>query len=169
MDNWYVMHVSTGNEIEILNIIKRDIPEAVALVPQRIMKERKDGKWKIQNKVLFPGYVFIGVLLDAAMYYRLDAIPHMIRFLGSSDGPEPVPEYEMAIVLRLSGDGDPLGISDIYYEGSRIVVKSGPLEGMEGQIIKVDARRFRAKVNISLMGEQRVVELGVNVIDKIEA
>jgi len=43
------------------------------------------------------------------------------------------------------------------------------LVGLEGQIVKVDARRFRVKVNIFLMNEPRLVELGLNVIEKIQA
>jgi len=73
----------------------------------------------------------------------------------------------MQIVYRLSGDGDPLGISEVFYEGGKITIVSGPLQGLEGQIVKIDPRRFRAKVNITLMGEPRIVELGVDVINKI--
>jgi transcriptional antiterminator NusG len=169
MDNWYILHAKTGKEIEIKNIILRDIHDAKALVPQRILNERKDGQYHLVTRTLFPGYVFVKVFMDAEsiMFYKLSGIPSVFRILGNDRGPQPVSEDEMQIVYRLSGDSDPLGISQVFYEGGNIQIISGPLQGLEGQIVKIDPRRYRAKVNVSLMGEPRIVELGINVINKI--
>jgi len=167
MGKWYVLHVKTGKEVEVKNILLRDLPDIKALVPQRILRERNDGVWKKVIRTLIPGYVFVKVFMDAAMFYKLTGTPSVIRILDNEKGPEPIPEDEMQIVYRLSGDGDPLGISEVFYEGGKITIVSGPLQGLEGQIVKIDPRRFRAKVNITLMGEPRIVELGVDVINKI--
>lgn len=167
MRNWYVLHVKTGDETDVLKVIKRDWPFINALLPQRTLKERSHGVWKTVTRTIFPGYVFVETFMDAQMYYRLTDIPSVIKILGNEHGPVPVPEMEMQIVFRLGGNGDPLNISEIFVEGSNVHVVSGPLQGLEGQIIKIDARRFRAKVNISLMGEPRIVELGIKLIKKI--
>lgn len=166
MSNWYVLHVLTGKEIDVKKVLLRDLSKQNILVPQKTIKERKDGQWHMATKTLFPGYVFVKVFMDAEMYYRLDGIPSVIRILGDVNGPKPVLDDEMYIVLRLSGDGEPLGISRIYCEGSKVKVSSGPLVGLEGQIVKVDARRYRAKVNLTLMGEPRIVEMGIELLSK---
>lgn len=167
MSNWYVLHVRTGEETDALTVLRKSLPQARGIVPQKTMREKKDGDWKTVIRTIFPGYVFVYLELDTPSYYKIKQIPGLIRVLGNEDGPSPVPEDEMQVVLRLARDGDPLGISEVYFEGSKVKVKSGALQGLEGQIIKVDARRYRAKVNISLMGEPRIVELGINVIEKI--
>ena len=167
MSRWYILHVRTGEETNVLTVLRRNLPQAKGIVPQKTMREQRNGHWKIVIKTIFPGYVFVYLLWDVPTYYKLNGIAGFIRILGNDNDPSHVPEDEMQIVLRLAGDGDPLGISNVYFEGSKVKVKSGALQGLEGQILKVDARRFRAKVNINLMGEPRIVELGVNVIEKI--
>lgn len=169
MLSWYVLHVKTGDEKEVMAAFKKALPSNKILVPQRILKERNNGIWKTVIKTTFPGYVFVQVFMDAEMYYKLNGLPHIIKILGNESGPLPVPEDEMKVIFMLSYEEDPLGISDVYIEGSEIKVISGPLQGFIGKIAKVDPRRFRAKVNIELMGELRVVELGINVITKSES
>jgi len=169
LHDWYILHVLTGKEADVAEAIKRNFTDIKALVPQRTLKEQKQGKWRFVTRTLFPGYVFIAVkVFDICMYHMLKAIPAVIRMLGG-ERPEKVSLDEMQVVLRLGGDGDPLGISDAFIQGGRVTIVSGPLVGLEGQIVKVDARRFRVKVNIFLMNEPRLVELGLNVIEKIQA
>jgi transcriptional antiterminator NusG len=168
MGDWYVLHVKTGKEIEIRNTLARHLPQCKTMVPMRIMMERKDGVFKRVTRDLFPGYVFIHTFMDAAMYYSLTGIPSVIKILGGDRGPQPVPEEEISPILRWHGSGDPLGVSEMFIEGGKVKVIDGPLKDMEGQILKVDARRQRAKVNISLMGQPRIVELAIKMITKSE-
>jgi transcriptional antiterminator NusG len=161
----------TGKESDTRDVILRDIPaiaalvpiERIILVPQRRLMERHKGKWKEVLRTCFPGYVFVRAEMDTALYYKLYQIPSVIRILGSN-GPQPVPLNEMNAILWLTAEGDTIGISDALHEGEKIKVMAGPLIGLEGQIIKIDARRHRAKVSLGLMGEQRTVELGINLI-----
>lgn len=164
---WYVLHVRTGEETAVKDLIKRDMPQANALAPRRIMRERKDGKWKDVVRTVFQGYVFVRCSLeDTKMYYRLSGLPGVIKILrGASDSPAPVPEEEMKFVLRFAKDDD-WGMSDLVMEGDNIKVVSGPLEGYEGQIVKVNKRNFRARVKFTLMGQEKFIDLGINVIEK---
>jgi len=165
--NWYVIQVLTGKEEDIMNQIRSKGIKAI--VPTRIMKERKNGIWHSKKRVLMQGYVFLYTdMKDTATYYLVKGVPGIIKILGDENGPVFIREEQTTLLLRLTQDGDPLGLSEIFIEGGKITVKSGPLLGLEGRIVKLDARRMRAKVNIELMGEPRVVELAVNVIEKSE-
>ena len=161
---WYVAQVLTGKETNIRDEMQK---HCKSVVPQELMRERKNGVWKTVTKVLFPGYVFICLnsTLDSEMYYKLKPIPGVIKFLGD---PSPLLDVEANLILRQVLDDDPLGISKVLKEGNKITVIEGPLKGLEGQIIKIDGRRYRAKVNISLMGEPRIVEMAVDVIKNSE-
>ena len=162
--NWYVAQVMTGKEEAIRERIQGQSIKAI--VPMKRMREMKQGTWHAVLRVIFPGYVFLVADMDASTYYRIKPVPGVIKLLGDDKGPISIREDEVNLILRLTQDGDPLGLSEVFVEGSKITVVSGPLQGLEGKIIKLDARRFRAKVNISLMGEPRIVELPVNVIKK---
>lgn len=169
--NWYVVHCLTGHEEDVRSKIKGDdiaravVPIELVVVPRRIMRERRKSNWVDVERVLFPGYVFLQADMTPAAYYNIKSIAGVIRVLGT---PRPVPlmEDEITLLLQLSVNGNPLGMSEALDEGGKVTVISGPLKGLEGNIIKLDKRRFRAKVNVAIMGEPRVVELAVSVIKK---
>jgi len=71
----------------------------------------------------------------------------------------------MKFVLRFAKDDD-WGMSDLVMEGDNIKVVSGPLEGYEGQIVKVNKRNLRARVKFTLMGQEKFIDLGINVVEK---
>ena len=39
---------------------------------------------------------------------------------------------------------------------------------MEGRIISINKRKGRAKVKLNFIGDERVIELGVNVLETVE-
>lgn len=160
-----MLHVLTGEELEVKKVAQKNGFNVI--VPRRILKEQKNREWKSVERILIPGYVFVQAEMTAENYYTLEAVPGLINILrGASADPEPVPENEMKVIFSLTRDSDLVGISDIYYEGQDIKVASGPLQGMEGNIVKVDKRRFRAKVKFTIAGNEKVIELGINVLNK---
>lgn len=163
--NWYVIHCFTGKEDEVRSKVKgTDIIKAI--VPRRMMKERRKGVWRMIERVIFPGYVFVEAEMTPQAYYDIRCIPGVMRILGGTGRPQPLPEDEVSLLIKLAQDGEPLGLSEVFVEGEKVTVISGPLKGLEGKIVKLDARRFRAKVNISIIGQPRIVELAANVIEK---
>lgn len=166
--NWYVAQVLTGKEEDVRQRLQeKDIK---TIVPRRLLLERRSGEWCRVERAVFPGYVFILTPnFDAEMYHRVKFVPGVIRILGDAQGPIPVQEEEVTLLLKMTRDGDPLGISEVFVEGTKVTVLSGPLKGYEGKIKKLDARRFRAKIDISFLGESKIVELAVNVIKKSDA
>jgi len=161
--NWYVIHCLTGREEEVMSRVQGAGIKAV--VPRRLMKERRSGTWRNVERTVFPGYVFVQTRMTHADYYAIRYVPGVIRVLGNSR-PQPLQEEEVTLILKLTMDEDPMGLSEVFVDGGKVTVISGPLKGLEGYIVKLDARRFRARVNITILGEPRIVELGVNVIQK---
>jgi transcriptional antiterminator NusG len=169
MVNWYAIHVLTGKELEVkTQLLEDEKNDLKVLVPRRKLQERKRGQWQFVERTLFPGYVFVRTVMNEEAYYNFIEIPGVIKILkGASERPMHINEDEMKIVYRLTKDSDLVGISDIFCEGQNIKVISGPLQGYEGNILKIDRRRFRAKVYFILAGRKTTVELGVNVLDKV--
>lgn len=167
MKNWYVLHVRTGEETAVRDLIRKNLPSVDAIAPQRLMRERKNGIWKEWIRTVFVGYVFVQSIMNPEMYYKLTGLTGVINILkDASSSPTPVPLEEMDFVLRFAKEDDLAGISDLVVDGDRVKVISGPLQGYEGQIVKVDKRRFRAKVCFNLMGQEKFIELGINVVEK---
>jgi transcriptional antiterminator NusG len=160
--NWYVLQVKTGDEIAIRNnYLKREIK---ALVPRQIICERRQGKFRQVERNLFPSYVFVYLNFEPKVYYQLKQTSGVLRFLGA-DGPQPVPEEEMRYIFALCGDSELAGISTVVKAGDKIKVLAGPLQGFEGQIVRMDYRHLRARVKLTLFNRPHVIDLGIEVLE----
>ena len=162
---WYVLQVKTGNETAIRDdFLRREIK---SLVPRHVIYERRQGKnFKVERN-LFPSYVFVEVDFSPKIYYQLKQTAGVIRWLGTN-GPEPVPEEEMHHIFLLCGAAELAGISSVIRSGDRIKVLYGPLQGFEGQIIKVDYRKLRAKVRLTLFGKPCDLNMGIEILKASE-
>ncbi|WP_049783334.1 KOW motif-containing protein [Mahella australiensis] len=70
----------------------------------------------------------------------------------------------MQPLLALTKASEIIGLSTCSLTDGRIIVLNGPLKGYEGIIVSVDKRKGRAKVRMNIMGYERLVDLGLNII-----
>ncbi|MFT8350364.1 antiterminator LoaP [Clostridium saccharoperbutylacetonicum] len=166
---WYVLFVNTNQEEKVKGILEKEIGDKYKfIIPTRELKERKNGKWHYVRRKLFPGYIFIKTSMNIDMYYKLKNAPGIIRLLRSEDEILTVSEEELNILsISLSNNDSNIGISELYRDKDIIRIISGPLLGLEGQIVKINFRKGRARVSINFMNEVRVVELGIELVEKI--
>lgn len=165
-NHWYALFVATGEEDRVKEKISFKLRnELRPLVPKRKIRERKDGKWSYKIRLLFPGYILLNGCMDDSRYSLIRDIPGVIRLLKDSDGPLTIREEEIKVILRLTEDGgEIIGTSEAYVENGAVIVTCGPLSGLEGHIRSFDKRKGRAKVLLNLLGEPRVVELSVSMV-----
>jgi transcriptional antiterminator NusG len=162
---WYAVFVKTGEENKVKQRLDyRFKGNPSVLVPKKIIKERKHGKWYRRIRNLFPGYIFIHGVLDANSYKNLWQVPGLYKLLCTDREPVRIPRNEIEVFSHLFDKDDMIQESDIFMQGDKVVIVSGPLTALEGKILKVDKRKGRARVLISFLGEERVIDLGVNFI-----
>lgn len=168
--NWYALFVETGRETLIQKWIEYFFDNSVcySVVPKRKLTERKQGKNLHVVKTMFPGYVFINTDMCAEVYYKLSEIPKIIRILNNGSYWSDISNDEMEPIMKLIGGNGIIDYSKIFIENSRVFVKDGPLYGLEGIIKKVDKHRNRAKIELILMGEPRLIDLGIDMIHSNE-
>jgi transcription termination/antitermination protein NusG len=104
--------------------------------------------------------------MDYKNYYILKKIPDLIRILNSGDYYTKIASEEMTGIRHLLGDGDVVDCSNVYIVNSRVVVKSGPLQGFEGLIKAVDRRKLRAKITVQFMGQLKDIDVGIEILDQ---
>ena len=89
------------------------------------------------------------------------------RFLKSNQDIRPVPKSEAGALTALMSFGEIVRESvAVFDENNRIKILEGPMMGFEGQIIKVDRRKGRAKVKLDLYTESYLVEFGFELLEK---
>jgi len=166
---WYVLFVKATQEEKVKKMLEKEVGEEYQfIVPTRELRERKDGKWHSVKRKLFPGYVLIKGIMNIEVYYKLKKINGIIKLLSSEGEALTVDESELRVLkILIDNEDNNIGISSLYKENDGVKIVAGPLMGLEGQIIKIDYRKGRAKVSLRFMNEERVVELGIEVVDKI--
>jgi transcriptional antiterminator NusG len=136
-------------------------------VPKRKLLETKDGETHEVLRTMFLGYVLVES--DEVREFAKIALKAkgIFRFLENGGVVQEIQVEEIALVLQMVSDDDVIGVSEIETdEFGFLRVISGPLKGLEGQIRKVDKYRHRAKVEVWLGGQKRLVGLGVQVAIK---
>ncbi|MED1724547.1 antiterminator LoaP [Brevibacillus parabrevis] len=191
--NWYAFYVKTGYEHSVKNWLNKSFDKEIlySMVPQRIVPEKKNGEIMRVEKDLFPGYIFVKTDMNFSKYYFIRSHSKIIRMLNylnkidlmydRSASPrksrdlvenreealcfKKIPEEEITIILRLLNHDEQIDFSQVYTQDSKVYVESGPLKGMEGIVKKVDKHKRRVKVLVSLMGDERMIDLGIELIE----
>lgn len=166
---WYVIYTKTGEEIRVKKFIDLliDKNKIKTLIPRRLITERKNKQLKKKMKYLFPGYLFVKTDMCNELYYEILNIPYFLKFLKDDLEPTEVYEDEIRIILNLMGDSELIGYSTGVKVGSKIRIVDGPLKGYEGLIEKINKRKERAKVRLSISGNANFVDLGLHIIENI--
>ncbi|HZG81293.1 MAG TPA: antiterminator LoaP [Brevibacillus sp.] len=174
--DWYALFVETGKEEQVQQCLRRFFNESTlyALVPKRLVPEKKSGNIRYIRKIMFPGYVIIRTLMDPEVYLKLKNIPKVYYLLKTarlhdhSEFCTKIQPDEISLLAKLMGGDEILGISEIYLEGSSISVTTGPLQGMEGLIKKIDRRKKRAKIIIPFLGRDIQFEVGIEILRSVQ-
>lgn len=166
--NYYVVQVLTGKEELFLKLSGQQINMKLFWLRKELITKKLGIKKKTTTSI-FPGYIFAEAeKITDNDYLTLKKIPGFCRFLKNNQDIRPLPDDDKRIILKLQSSGDILIPSTVMFDrDDRIHVIKGPLKGMEGQIIKVDKRKKRAKIKLKLYENSFTIDFGFEVIDKI--
>lgn len=167
--NWYVMQVRTGTEENICVQCRKDIPEAVlekCFLPYYEEKRKIRGEWKILKKQLFSGYVFVISDDREQLYMHLKKVIGLTKLIGTGREIIPLAEEEVRFLLRFAGEEQIVSMSEGIIEGSKVLINSGPLKGMEGYIRKIDRHKRKAYLEIPFFGRTQNIQVGLEIVEK---
>jgi transcriptional antiterminator NusG len=171
--NWYVVHTYSGYE----NKVKANLEKRVesmgmqdkifrVLVPMEEEVEVKNGKRKVVQRKIFPGYVLVEMIVTDDSWYVVRNTPGVTGFVAEGTKPIPLHETEMKQILRQMGLEEPKTKIDVV-ENQNVKVSSGPFENFVGKVLEVNHDRQKLKVLISMFGRETPIELGFNQVEKI--
>lgn len=158
---WYIIQTYSGYE----NAVKLDLERRVesmgmsdfiyrVIVPEETVIEKKaDGKEKEKIKQLFPGYVFVEMIVTDESWFVVRNTPRVTGFLGSSGGgtkPVPLAPDEINQILLKVGI-----ISKPTYNhllGKEVEIIEGAMKGTKGKVVDVDNDQEKVVVEIDMFG-----------------
>ena len=165
---WYVVQVRTGDELKISGRLQLEVKGDGEEVFVPLFERRKciRGEWTKVMTPLFPGYVFFQTNDIEDVYGRLIKINAFTRILKTGDCFTPIASEEEWFIDNLTDSNHIVEQSIGVIEGDQIIVKRGPLYGLEGSIVKINRHKRIAIVKADFMGGPREIKVGLEIIDK---
>ena len=167
--SWVVARVTSGKEDEIRETCADMLPKDVlkdVFVPKHVRLKKYRGEWRRETRPLYSGYVFMVTDDPEALDKALTKVPGYHRLLKAADVILTVSDEEKSFINRIAGRDNVVEISTGYKEGDKITVVSGPMMGLEGDIIHVDRHKRLVTINVSLFGRMVKTTLGLELTYK---
>ena len=174
---WYVVNTYAGHENRVKeNLEKRLETMGISdnlfriVVAEEVQIEVKNEKSKEVVKNIFPGYLFVEMIMTDEAWYVVRNTPGVTGFIGSSGGgakPIPVKQAEIEKILRRIGQSDKVVEVD-FTVGDNVKILSGPFSGMEGKIESMNDATQIATVLIILFGRETPTDIGYVDLAKAE-
>lgn len=170
---WYAVHTYSGHEKKVKTNIERRADTMglktkifdILMPTEKESRVRQGKKSEIDRKV-FPGYVFIQMVLDDNTWYLVKSTTGVTGFVSSGNKPVPLQESEVAPIKEAMLGTIPR--PRLTWEKGQVVrVNSGPFADFTGKIEEVNDHREKLRVLISLFGRDTPVELDFNQVEKI--
>lgn len=168
--HWYVVHTYSGHENKVKANIEKivenrgmeDIILEVA-VPTEEVVEVKNGKRKVKQKKIFPGYTIVKMYMTDESWYVVRNTRGVTGFVGPGSKPVPLTEDE---VKNMGLESTVITEIDIEV-GDQINVISGPFENFSGVVEEINMEKQSMKVRISMFGRETPVELEFVQVEKL--
>lgn len=175
---WYIVTTYSLHENKVANNLRQRVESMnlhdyifQILVVEQEVPIMKNGKPtdKTKMKNLYPGYIFVEMIMTDQIWYIVRNTPGVTGIAGSSGGgqkPTPVSKEEIEPVLKRMGMVDD-SMYDRYHVGDTVKVIRGPLEGTEGKILSIDKETGNFRVETVFFGRATPVDVDFSEIDKI--
>jgi len=160
---WYAVYVQVNHEKEVLKRLEQK--EVGCFLPlMETWSKRRDRRKKIQLP-MFPGYVFVHVLLDSSAHLTIVKTPGALNLLHNSEGPLSIPSYQIENLRTVISSIQPLEIHPYLRQGDWVHVVRGPLAGCIGILNRVDPQKGRLIVSVDIIKKSVSVELDLEDVE----
>ncbi len=175
---WYMVTTIRGKEDKVLESLKnRVISESLEQVIGEIkvfMVPHFTPSGKFKEKNLFPGYIFVEMIMTNDAWFIVRNTQYVTGLVGSSGQrtkPTPVSNLELRKITKKAAaiwqdykDGK---LEPILYERGEIVeVISGAMKGLKGPVIKYDKDKLTVTVDLTLFDRKTPTELKFEEVEK---
>jgi len=176
---WYVVNTFPGQENRVADALMRrvdslnlqDIVFRILVAEHDVEREKiKKGEkiTVIEKENLYPGYVFIEMIMTDDAWYIVRNTQGVTGFVGSSGKgtkPFPIPSVQIEPVLKRMNivESD---MYDRYKIGDIVKITSGPFADTTGPILEINRETGRIKVEIMFYGRPSTMDIEFSDIER---
>lgn len=182
--NWYIAIVNNNSEKACCERLQARIatqPEdekdyEVYVAAQKEMREWRNGRRKLVERIIFPTLVFIRCT-ELMRRKEIVFLPYIKRFMvniaGSPEnGHRPVaviPDHQMRSLMRMVSDAESQITIDSrpFRRGEKVRVNGGKLMGLEGYVLSCPDNSTSLVIDIGILGSAKV-NISRDLLDSIE-
>ncbi len=155
---WYAAYTCANHEKRVAEQLRERSVEYF-LPLYECVRRWKDRRVNLQTP-LFPGYIFVRVALRDRL--RVLQTPGVVLLVSFAGHPAPLPQEDILAIRNCLSYGLPVEPHPYLRAGRRVQVKCGPLQGLEGMIVR---RKNRSRFVLSFELLQRSVAIEMNAMD----
>ena len=159
---WYAASTSANHEKRVAEQLGiRSVEHFLPLY--EAVRRWKDRRVKLALP-LFPGYVFVRLALrDRLQVLRVPGVARLVGFNGAAVA---LPNEEIEALKGSLANGLRAEPHPFLTVGRRVRIKVGPLEGMEGVVIR-SRNRLRFVISLDLIHRAAAVEIETACLERI--
>lgn len=153
-DQWYALYTCPRHEKRIAEQIERR-SFSCFLPLYRSVRRWKDRRKEL-DLILFPGYVFVQMKLEDR--WKILQLPGAVRLVSFRGRPTALPAGELETLRERLARTSKIEPHPFLRAGRYVRVRSGPLEGLEGIIVR-RKESYRLIFSIDLIQRSVAVEV----------
>ena len=172
---WYIVHAYSGME----KAVERNITERIVrsgmqskfgriLVPSEEVVEMRNGQRRTTERRLFPGYVFVEMVMEDDTWHLVKHTSKVTGFVGGAKNrPAPISEAEIRKIVDQMQEGTEKPRHKVeFMVGELVRVKEGPFADFNGSVEEVNYEKSRLRVSVTIFGRATPVELEFAQVEK---
>ncbi len=153
-EQWFALQIRSRHEKKVARELAAK--KVQHYLPLYCSVRQWSDRYKSVQLPLFPGYLFVGISPEEQLLVL--ETRGVVRILGSSSGPSPIPEQEILNLETVVESQMPIKSHSSLLVGQQVRVIHGPLAGAEG-VLQNHKRGYRLAVNVKLLGRSVTVEI----------
>jgi transcriptional antiterminator NusG len=170
--SWYVIHCYSGYENKVRHNLEQRI-ETMGMkdrifdvvIPTQEEIEVKEGKRRVVERHVFPGYVLVNMILSEESWYVVRNTPGVTGFVGMGNTPTALRPEEVAQILkRMEAEAPHIKVT--FKVGERVRIVDGPFNDFRGSVAEIDMERTKVRVMVNFFGRETPVELDFLQVEK---
>ncbi|MGF1507360.1 MAG: transcription termination/antitermination protein NusG [Chloroflexi bacterium] len=170
---WYVVHCYSGYENKVRHAIEQrtetmGMEDQIfdVVVPTEEQVEIKDGKRRVVERRVFPGYILVQMIMSEDAWFVVRNTPGVTGFVGMGNKPTPLTEQEVSqIMRRMEADAPVVNVT--FKTGQKVRIIDGPFNDIHGVVEEIDMERAKVRVMVSFFGRETPVELDFLQVEKV--
>jgi len=174
---WYAIQTFAGSELAVKRAIQNLVEElgwqdkvGEIIVPTEEVIDIKNGKKRITERSIYPGYVFVeleDLSNNISIWHKIQSLPKVGGFIGESKKPTPLSKSDIDLIIEKAKQKAAPKPKISFSHGETVRIVEGPFANFTGTVEEYDMSQGKLKLNVTIFGRNTPVEISHTQVEKI--